>query len=759
MSISRSVCRSVRAPHALLVLLLAFPVSAIFAVQTEKFVNDTYADFAEGEARGVAINTDGFLKLGPSMNKWCSLSPSVIWAVIRDSKGILYVAAGNEGQVFKIGPDGKAAEFFKAAELQVQSLALDSAGDLFAGSAPDGKVYRIDSKGKSSLFFDPKEKYIWAMQFDPRGNLFVATGDKGKLYKITASGKGRVYYDSDETHLRTLLFDGRNRLWAGSEGTGLVYRFDHPDGASSTPFVAYDSSFREIKALVAGPDDSLFVAAMGDGKSAPTSISAGPKLTLAVTGATTAAAAIHAAVGGAEGEPKVEEVSFDTAGGSEKPGAGEILRILASGAIEKWWSDSEDVYSLGMTAPGRIWAGTGKHGRLLEITGPKQFSVLGQLEAETITCLIPSPGEGWLAASSNGGALWKITRTPGRKGTYESKTLDSRGSSRWGVLDVRRQSATGKVGVETRCGNTAKPDKVWSDWIPLDKERRVQSPVARYVQYRLTLETDPGAAADEPAVDGVTFFYQPGNQPPRITRVSVLPPNFEIVKPPRMELPPMQINPGYGGASPRSAKSAAPANPDDAMPALARAPNLQPVKKLGWRSVLWQANDPNNDELRYAVHHRQAGSPDWKLLREDLSDPFFAWDAARWPDGDYYLKIIASDHSNNAKGQARTDEMTSELFTIDNTAPTIEIDAAADAIRKGALTVAIRDTTSIVDEAQYSVDGEEWRPLLPEGEIYDTKSNRFRVPLGNLGAGEHHVVIRASDSANNVATQSARFRK
>ena len=209
---------------SVLLFLILIP-SALQAVRTEKWSSDSFAEFAEGEAHGVAITSDGLLKVGPETKKLASLPVEIVWAVVRDSrsggagaKNLIYVAAGNEGQVFKVGNDGKPIEFFKAKELQVSALAVDSSGHLYASSMPDGKVYRIEPNGASSIFFDPKEKYIWALQFDGEGNLFVATGNQGKLYKVDRSGKGTLFYDSDETHLRSLLLDGKQRLWVGSDG-------------------------------------------------------------------------------------------------------------------------------------------------------------------------------------------------------------------------------------------------------------------------------------------------------------------------------------------------------------------------------------------------------------------------------------------------------------------------------------------------------------------------------------------------------------
>ena len=748
---------------------------SLWAVRTEKWVGDSFGDFSQGEARGVAIDSDGFLKIGPEIRKTTSLPAEVVWTAVRHSpmgeagsKGALYVAAGNEGQVFKVGGDGKAAEFFKTKELQVSALAVDSAGNLYAGSMPDGKVYRIDPAGISSVFFDPKEKYIWALQFDGEGNLFVATGDKGRLHRVNRSGKGTVFYDSDETHLRSLLLDGHRRLWVGSDGNGLVYRFDRIEKSEGNPFVAYDSGLREIKVLAAspGPDDSIFVGAMGDGKSAVPSFPSGfPKSDTpsAIASAITSAQKIS---GAADGTLQAGEVPAKPTE-DDKPGAGEIVRILPDGSMERWWTDHEDVFSLAVPEAGKVWAGTGRKGKLIELTGSREFSILSQLEAKTITALLPDGrpllaggGQGWLAATSNSGAIWSVSAAPGRRGFYESRVFDAHGSSVWSVLKLVLAPGLGQIAVSTRSGNTAKPDKVWSEWVPLDRNSRIQSPSAQFIQYKVALEAPQKSGEKVLMVDSARLFYQPHNRPPQIIRVNILPANIELARMPKPETPLPPILPSFSISSEsRSAKGGGLDVVEEAFAAFGRGTAIQQVRKLGWRSATWQAHDPNGDELRYDVLYRADGSDEWKSLKKDLDDQFASWDAATWLDGDYYLKVIASDLVANHEDEARSDRQISGLFTVDNIAPVIEADVSPATVKKGFISFTIKDTTSVVDEAEISVDGGDWRPFPPVNGIYDSKSNEFKLSIEKLKPGDHHAVIRASDSANNVASQTVKFRK
>src|SRR4029077_18286244 len=104
--------------------------------------------------------------------------------------------------------------------------------------------------------------------------------------------------------------------------------------------------------------------------------------------------------------------------------------------------------------------------------------------------------------------------------TYLSRVLDGEFRARWGLL---RWHGTRGLSLESRSGNTAKPDATWSGFARLDKPRptatggvgQVTSPAARYVQYKVIFD-----AADA-RLGGVTLAYLPQNQRARITELGV----------------------------------------------------------------------------------------------------------------------------------------------------------------------------------------------------------------------------------------------
>ncbi len=205
----------------------------------------TQADFLKGDVEDLSIDSDGRMFPGPSASLLAETAAPFLWTVVSSADGSLWAGSGNEGQVLKIGKDGKLSTFFDASELEVHALAPAPNGGLFVGTSPDGKIYKVDADGTSKTFFDPEDKYIWALAVDKSGNVFAATGDKGVIYKITPDGKGTRFYKTNAGNVVSLAFyevggpDRRYRV-AGSRVPNRQRRARHSScsilhSARSTP--------------------------------------------------------------------------------------------------------------------------------------------------------------------------------------------------------------------------------------------------------------------------------------------------------------------------------------------------------------------------------------------------------------------------------------------------------------------------------------------------------------------------------------------
>src|SRR5690348_18381629 len=95
-------------------------------------------------------------------------------------------------------------------------------------------------------------------------------------------------------------------------------------------------------------------------------------------------------------------------------------------------------------------------------------------------------------------------------------------------------------------------------------------------------------------------------------------------------------------------------------------PPPQGYAQKGYRAVLWNSEDANEDELTYSIYYRGEKEKDWKLLKDKLEQKFYSWDTNSMPDGAYYLKIVASDEKSNPANEALKSERVSDRLVVDN---------------------------------------------------------------------------------------------
>jgi hypothetical protein len=165
--------------------------------------------------------------------------------------------------------------------------------------------------------------------------------------------------------------------------------------------------------------------------------------------------------------------------------------------------------------------------------------------------------------------------------------------------------------------------------------------------------------------------------------------------------------------------------------------------------VVWQADDPDGDRLVYSVYFRGADETQWKLLKADLHDNSLTFDADVLADGQYYFRVVASDREVNPPASAREAQLVSTPVMIDNTPPAVTVGAA----RNGALRAhRMGSGGRRIGLAPRRVLGRRrrWVPMDAADGVIDSLRERFVLDLANLAPGEHLVVLRAADSANNT---------
>ena len=180
--------------------------------------------------------------------------------------------------------------------------------------------------------------------------------------------------------------------------------------------------------------------------------------------------------------------------------------------------------------------------------------------------------------------------------------------------------------------------------------------------------------------------------------------------------------------------------------------------------IRWAAHDDNDDQLVYSIYYRGDGESRWPLLKDNISDRYYSFDASLLPDGGYTVKVIASDAPSHSPGEALYAERVSSRFEVDSTSPVIE-NLTATVEGKG-IHVRFRasDSFSPIKRAEYSLDGGDWQFVEPVGQLSDSRTEdydfRAAVPqteappplMENNTANDHVVVVRVYDRFDNLAT-------
>jgi hypothetical protein len=744
--------RSLRLLAAALVLVLG--ARAAHAAGARFWQVSTQADFLKGDVEGVSIDQHGRLVLGPAVTPAGDSAAPYLWTLLAAPDGGLYAGSGNDGRVYRYTRDGARSVFFDAAELEVHAIAPAPNGGLYVGTSPDGKIYRVDASGASTVYFDPEDKYIWALATDASGVLYAGSGEKGLVYRITAEGKGDVFYRTKATHATALLVERSGDVLIGTESPGKVLRV-HKDGSG---FVVLDPGLQEISALRLDDKGQLYAAgftgkaSMDDrGPGAPGSGSEPPR-PVAVPSVSTEITSMTivdvSGASGASGAPARED---------RRAVKGAVYRIAPDGLYDVVWDSSDDApYDVLPEPDGSLLVATGNKGKVYRLSGdPVRVTLVARADAQQVTAFVrDSRGAVW-CATANPGKLLRLSGEQGTRGTYTSDVRDAETVATWGALSWRGSTPAGTaVKLHSRSGNTSVPDETWSAWSSAYSRpggEQIASPKARYLQWRVELT---GTTAVTPLVTSVTAAYLQRNLRPDVTSITLHPPGVIFQKP--FSSGDMEIA-GFDGVTSdrRAAAATAPGAPSTAS-------STPPLGRRGYQkglqTLIWKAEDDNDDDLVYDVLYRREGETAWKALKRGVTDAIFVWDTTSVPNGTYVVKIVASDAPANPPGTALSGERESRAFDIDNTPPVIDVTAVHREGTRTTVSFTVTDDFSSVQRVEYSLDGDRWRAIYPKDGIADSPSEAFEVSV-EADTAERAVILRAVDAMNNVSTTRAEAAK
>ncbi len=709
------------------ILLLVAGATLCCAGETRSWIQADYSDFQKGNLKNLSIRSDGRLSLAPRTTEIYDSSTAYLWALARDSRGNLYTAGGPGAKLFRIAPSSKGEKIAEFDALEIHAIAIDSKDRVYVATAPDGKIYRVSPNGKTEEFYDPKQKYIWSMLCDPAGNLYVATGDQGEVHKVTPDGKGEVFFKTDETHARSMALDHDGNLIVGTEPGGLVIRVS-PKGEG---FVLYQMSKREVTALAIGPNNEIYAAALGS-KSAPPVVVAPPATPPPPPG--TPRSAVQTL-----GAQAVAPVTI--------PGGSDVYRLSAQEAPEKLWTGAQDlVYALALDANGHLLIGSGNKGNLYRVETRSLYSTLVSFPVAQVTALAPGEDGTLYAATGNVGKVFRVGPGIEPEGTIESDVFDTGGFSMWGRLNASGDLHGGAIQLSARTGNLDRPQQNWSPWSsPVNGPDGgpITAPPARFVQWKATLKASSKTTAnDSPTLDEVETAYLRQNVAPVIDQIEITPANYKFPDP----VAPLPASSPATLSLPAIGATSAPRRNTGTASSLT-TPAMSYSK--GAIGVRWAASDENGDTLIYKVEIRGAKEQTWKLLRDKVRQHYCSFDSEAFADGEYRIRITASDSPSNTPENALTTEEESDPFTIDNTPPQITKLAA----KGGVVQWHAADALSVIRKAEYSLDGGDWTVVDPVTKLSDSQALDYSLTLKGLTPGEHTIAVRATDDFDNVAVE------
>lgn len=738
-----------------LLLVLAAGAVCLSASSTASWEMSTFTDFVRGRFTGLSLSREGRITVAPRIDTLFASDQPAIWAVAHAPDGSLYAGTGHRGRVYRVNASGKSDLLWTAPQSEVFALAVAPDGAVYAGTSPDGKVFRISASGTAQEYFDPQARYIWSLLVGPDGVLYVGTGDNGKIFKVSSAGRGELWYETGQSHVTALELDAEGRVLAGSEPNGVLYRILGKDKA----FVLYDSTLPEIRTVIAGPDGSVYAAALGGSvagragaaANAATGTSGATAVTAPATSITVAddtpmqtgldikpkpndppKAATSATVTLVPGSTVYSAPAAEITGVEKSA----LYRINADGTVETLWSSREEnIYDLLPGSGQDVLFSTDAQGRIYRLTPDRRVTLLAQTNEGETTRLVPA-GDSIIAATGTSGKLLRLGGGPAQNGAYESPVHDAGSVARWGQISWRGQKASGdKLVFRVRAGNSARPDRTWSEWSePLTEPNgsTIATPNARFVQWRAEMSGD-GAS-----FTGVTLSYLPQNNPPMMRAINVV----------------TQIAPSSGGRAAQATTgtySVTVTDTGDAGPSTVTGTPTQTVSRGVAQQIQlsWQADDPDGDRLVYAVWFRGEEERDWKLLRTNFAENLLTLEGDVLADGKYFFRVVVSDRQSNPAAAAREADLVSAPVLFDNTPPLVR----ATATREGTaivVTAEASDATSSLRRAEYSVDAAAWMPLEAADGVVDGRTERFTIRLDKLSGGEHLVVVRAFDSSQNA---------
>jgi hypothetical protein len=435
-------------------------------------------------------------------------------------------------------------------------------------------------------------------------------------------------------------------------------------------------------------------------------------------------------------------------------GGSDLYSIQKNGFAEKIWSSPTDlIYAIGFDPAGKPLLGTGNTGNIYRVDSDHFSTELLSAPSTQVTNFLQGRDGIVYATTGNVGSLYSIGPSLEKKGTLESDVLDANDFAYWGKAHLTATPRGGTIELETRSGNVNNPQDSWSAWRKVavtEQGGPIESPPARFLQYRLTLSlSSPTAASPELSVVDIPFL--PKNIAPQVKQIEIAPFNYR--QPPSNN--PLERSTAPSG-SPTTltlpAVGQKKANASSLSLEGSGSATLQYSK--GFETIRWSAEDANADPLVFKLEIRERDSDRWQVLRDKLQDRFYSFDTAAFPDGRYVVRITASDAPGNTPANALSSFLDSDPFIIDNTPPEITNVSISNSGASRTLKFTAKDALSWLDKTEYSINGGDWVLVAPDNLVTDSQVLSFTL----AGKENEAVAVRVFDEDDNVIVKQFALR-
>ena len=716
--------------------------------RTHETIHQSFDQFSKGKLNQVSLHTDGYLLPAPSLELLTEIDAPILWDAQLDSKGNLYLGTGNEGVIYKVDSDGEVTAVFEPNRLMSRAIAIDDKDQVYVSVSPDGTLYRISKAGDVEVFLKLPGDYVWDMVFSEDGDLYVATGSKGIIYRIDVGARKpevEEFFDSEETHITALAFEANGNLLAGSATHGLLYRIDSEGNGD----VIFSTGEREIRTILPQKDGSVFFSSFNQPGRTSSIKKASTSSASSSQSSQSSGSSFFADTDSPSNNNNKETPFYGLTISGRDDDSGVLYWMDAEGFVTNWWLENKvSIYSAASLPSGGLILGTGSEGKLYKVTKPGDWSLLHTLESGgEITGIVPMKAKGtFLLLGSNPGRIMKLDTNTSSIGFYESEVVDFDQVSQFGSFQVFSEPLNeNEVGVEVRGGNLESPDRTWSEWVSLAGERGVfrnPLPPSRFMQYRILFEDE-----EAPPVHQVRFFSRTQNLAPLVTSIRVLDSGYEARK-----FTSQATTPNVDLA--RSLNS-------DVEAEFEKLENKPDQVKLfprpGARTAVWRSIDGNADELSFTVKLSALGEDTWVTLSEDQEENYLSFTTQGFSDGYYRLKVTVTDDPSNPSSEAKSGELISEVFLIDNTPPIIllnDYDRNGDEVT---LKLTASDSTSLIRGATFRINGNDMDSMHPEDGILDESLETFELTLASKKDANRSLLVEIEDEVGNVTALTRRL--